>query len=104
MYYLSRAHIKHLSFSANKTSINFENIFTGAFPALVVVGLVSDGDFAGGYQKNPFNCQNFAVNSIKLKRNYTPRPNEGYTPNFVNGQYIKAYSTFFQEFECDTKD
>ena len=58
--------MRHLSIPANQTSINFDNIFTGALPDLVVVGLVSDGDLAGGYQKNPFNYQHFGVNRIEL--------------------------------------
>ena len=94
--------MKHLSIPENQTSITFDNIFTGALPDLVVVGLVSDADLAGGYQRNSLNYQNFCVNRIELKRNGTPRPTEGYTPNFVNGQYIKAYSTFLQELESDT--
>ena len=41
--------MKHLYFPANHTSINFHNGFTGALADLVVVGLVSDADPAGGY-------------------------------------------------------
>ena len=96
--------MKHLSIPANQTSINFDNVFTGALLDLVIVGLVSDADLAGGYQRNPFNVQNFGVNRIELRRNGTSRPSEGYTPNFANGQYIKAYMTFLQELECDTGD
>ena len=96
--------MKHLSIHENQTSINFDNVVTGALPDLVVVGLVSDADLAGGYQRNPFNFRNFGVNRIELKRNGTSRPSEGYTPNFAIGQYIKSYSTFFQKLECDTGD
>ena len=32
------------------------------------------------------------------------RLSEGYISNFGTGQYIKAYSTFLQELECDTGD
>ena len=96
--------MKHLSIPANQTSINFDNVFTGALQDLVIVLLVNDVDLASGYQKNSFNFQNFGVNRIELKRNGTFRPSEGYTPNFANGQYIKAYMTFLQELECDTKD
>ena len=63
-----------------------------------------DADFAGGYQRNPFNFQNFGVNRIELKHNGTYRPSEGYTPIFEDGQYIKAYITFRQELDCDTGD
>ena len=59
VHHLSRVQMNHLSIPANQTSINFANIFTGALPDLVVVGLVSDGDLAGGYQRNPFNYQKF---------------------------------------------
>ena len=104
VHYLSRVKIKHLSIPANQTSINFDNDLTGALPDLVVVGLVSDADLAVGYEKNPFNFQNLGVNLIKRKRNGTSRPSEGYSPNFATGQYIKAYSTFLQELECDTGD
>ena len=44
------------------------------------------------------------MNRIEIKRNGTSRSSEGNSPNFATGQYIKAYSTFFQEFECDTGD
>ena len=47
--------MKHLSIPANQTSINFDNIFTGFLPDLVIVGLMSDADLAGGYQRNSFN-------------------------------------------------
>ena len=42
-----RVQMKHLSIPANQTSINFDNIFTGALPGLVIVGLDSDADLAG---------------------------------------------------------
>ena len=86
--------MKHLSIPANQTFINFDNVFTGSLPDLVIVGLVSDADLTGGYQRNPFNYQNFSVNRIQLKRNGTSRLSQGYTPNFANGQYIKDYMMF----------
>ena len=48
-HHLSRVQLKHLTIPGNQTSINFDNIFTGALPDLVIVGLVSDADLAGGY-------------------------------------------------------
>ena len=47
MHHLSRVLMKHLSITANQTSINFDNVFTNALPELVVVGLVSDANLAG---------------------------------------------------------
>ena len=36
--------MKYLTIPANQTSINFDNVVTGAFPDLVIVSLVSDAD------------------------------------------------------------
>ena len=104
VHHLSRVQMEHFSIPANQTSINFDNVFTGALPDLIVVGLVSDADLANGYQRNPFNFQKFGVSRIELKRNGTFRPSEGYTLSFATDQYIKAYSTILQELECDTGD
>ena len=65
---------------------------------------MSDADLASGYQRNPFNFQNFGVKRIEMKRNGTSVARGGYTPNFANEQYLKAYSTLLQELECDTCD
>ena len=96
--------MKHLSIPANQTSINLDNVFTGALPDLVIVCLVSDADLAGGYQRNQLNFQNFGVNLIELTCNATSRPSQGYTPNFASKQYIKYYMTFLQKLECHTGD
>ena len=103
-HHLSRVQMKHLTIPANQTSINFDNVFTGALQDLVIVGLLSDAGLAGGYQRNSFNFQNFGVNRIEIKRNGMSVPRGGYTRNFANGQYLKAYSTPIQELECDTGD
>ena len=68
------------------------------------IGLASDADLAAGSQRNPFNFKYLGVNRIEMKLNGTSVPRGGYTPNFANGQYLKAYSTFLQELECDTGD
>ena len=103
-HYLSRVQIKHLTISANQTPMNLDNVFTGALPDLVIICLVSDAVLVGGYQKNRFNFHNFNENCIEMKRNITPVPREGYISNFLNGQYLKAYTTFLQKLECDTGD
>ena len=100
--HLSRVQIKHLTIPASQTFINFDTVFTGALPNLVIVAFVSDADLAYGYERNSLNFQNFGMNYIEMKRNGTSVPRVGYTPNVANGQYFKAYSTFLQELECDT--
>ena len=73
----TRVQVKHLSIPANQTSYAFDNVFTGALPDLVVIGLINDADFAGGYQRSPFNFQAFGVNRIELRRNGMPVPRDG---------------------------
>ena len=87
----TRVQVKHLSIFQNQTSYNFDNVFTGLLPDLVVIGILDDADFAGGYPHNPFNFQNFGVNRIELRRNGMPVHLYSYTPNFENGQYIRVY-------------
>ena len=89
----TRVQVKHLSILQNQINYNFDNVCTGSLPNLVVVGLLDDADLAGGYQRNPFNFQNFGVNRMELRRNGTPVPRSSYTLNFANGQYIKDYET-----------
>ena len=104
VHHLSRVQLKHLSIPATQTSINFDNVVTGALLDLVVDGLVPDADLAGGYQRNPFNFRHFVVNRIELKRNGTSLPSESSTPNFATGQYIQVYTTFLQKLQCDTEE
>ena len=93
-----------MSIPANQTSISFDIVFTGALPDLVIASLVSDADHAGGYQRNPFNFQNFGVNRIDLKRNGMPVPRNGYTPNFTNGQDNINYMSFLEQLDCEYGD
>ena len=44
------------------------------------------------------------MNRIERKLNGTSMPRGGYTLNFANGQYLKAYMTLLRELECDTGD
>ena len=66
--------------------------------------MVCDADIAGGYQRNPFKFKHFGANRLEMNRNGTSRPIEGFTPNFDNEQYSKAYMTFRHELECVTND
>ena len=45
-----------------------ENLFKGALPKVIVIGLVSTDAYVGSYTKNPYNFQNFNVSAICLKK------------------------------------
>ena len=78
-------------------------MFTGSLPDLVVIGLVDDADFAGGYQRNPFRFQKFGVNRIEFKRNGMPVPRHSYIPNWTTGEYIKDYMTLQEQLGFATR-
>ena len=80
----SKVQVKHLSIPPNQTNISFDNVFTGTLPDLVIIGLVDDRDFAGHYNRNPFNFQPFGVNRMELVRDDTRIPSYAYTPDFAN--------------------
>lgn len=77
-----RVQVKHLSIPQNRTSYNFDKVFTHNLPDLVVFGLVADADFLKHSKKNPFNFQAFCLTRIKLKRNEMSVPRQGNTPKF----------------------
>ena len=101
----TRVLLKHLSVAAGLGSIAFDNVFTSALPDLVIMGMVNDDTFVGGYhQPSPFNFQHFNVNRVDMKVNGSQRPSGGYTPSWNNGNYIKDYWTFLSELGYDTGD
>ena len=85
----SKIQVKHLTIPANVTTQDFDGIYDGTLPDLVIVGLVSDEDFGGHYNRNPFNFQSFNVNRIDMLRNGMRTARYGYTLNFRNNQYLK---------------
>ena len=100
----SKVQVKHLTIPANVTSQDFDGIFDGTLPDLVVIGLVADEDFAGNYNTNPFNFQTFHVNRVEMLRNGIRTPRYGYTPNFTTKQYEKDYYTFLSQLKFNKGD
>ena len=100
----SKVQVKHLTIPANVTSQDFDGIFDGALPDLVIIGLVADEDFAGNYNTNPFNFRTFNVNRVEMLRNGIRTPRYGYTPNFTTNQYSKDYYTFLSQLKLNKGD
>ena len=100
----TKVQVKHLTIPANVTSQDFDGIFDGVLPDLVVIGLVADEAFAGHYNQNPFNFQTFNVNRMEMLRNGIRTPRYGYTPNFTTKQYEKDYMTFLSQLKLNKGD
>ena len=82
---------KTMSIPTGTSSIEFDNIYMGKLPDLLVMAMVSDADMSGGYQRNPFNFQNFGVNFMCLKANGEQIPRIALQPDFAGLDYIRAY-------------
>lgn len=100
----TKVQVKHLTIPANVTSQDFDGIYDGMLPDLVIVGLVADEDFAGHYNRNPFNFQTFNVNRMEMLRNGMRTPRYSYTPNFNTNQYTKDYFQFLSQLKLDKGD
>lgn len=97
---ISRVEVRHLTITANDNNFYQDAVFRGTLPDMVIIGLVAEADFAGGYQRNPFNFQHFDVNKIELKRNHESVPTLGYNPDFTNKHYINDYFTMLGQVNC----
>ena len=75
---------KKLQIPQGANSFNFSNFFTGQLPDRVLVGLVRDDAVAGSFSLNPFNFENYDVNSICLNVNGEQVPHVGLEPNFTS--------------------
>ena len=82
---------KTISIASGTTVFEQDNIYMGLLPDLVVLALIADADMAGGYQRNPFNFQNFDLNYLALKANGEQVPRLAHRPDFANKDYINSY-------------
>ena len=75
-YPFKRVHIVTQNSSLKSTSHTFTNISVSSniLPTRVIVGFVETISVTGEYEKNPFNFQNFGINSVELKANLLNLP------------------------------
>ena len=100
-YPMSRTSMMHVTIPTGSSAFQYPNLFNGNLPDLVIIGLVRDEDYAGHYNKNPYNFQNFGLDHVTLKRNGMAVPRSGYTPKFAEKDYIKDYVTMLEELGRD---
>jgi len=95
-YPIHRVVCKSFTIPQNYLDVNHEKLFSGQLPTRLVIGLVDNRAFNGNRELNPFNFQHFNLHEIGLyldgQQQHAIRPIE---PNFVDGQYIRAYNTIF---------
>ena len=82
---------KTLTIPTGTSQVEFDNVYQGKLPDLIVLGLISDANMTGGYQRAPFNFENFGVNYMCMQANGEQVPRLAYQQNFANIDYISSY-------------
>ena len=75
---------------------NQPNIFQGALPNRIVIGMVDADAFNGTYTKNPFNFKNYDITTMGLTVNGENLPGKPLQLKFgVDSNYISAFQTLY---------
>ena len=82
---------KTLTIPTGTSQIEFDNVYQGKVPEVVLLAMVSDKDMSGGYQANTFHFQNFRAYYLCIQANGEQIPRLAYQPNFANQDYIRSY-------------
>ena len=99
-----KVQMKHMTIPQHTSKQLFDYVFTGSLPDLVIVVLVSEADFTGGNQRNPFNFQTLNLCDIRINHNSQEVSRSGYTPNYANGIYMQKYITIQEQLGYDIGD
>ena len=94
-YPVRRSEIKSFSIPSGNLSTVKESLFSGQVPRRLIIGLLDSKAVTGDVKKNPFNFQHFSLNYLCCHVNGDRIPNRALTPDFTNGNFVRAYETLF---------
>ena len=72
-----------------------DNVYNGQLPRRAFVAMVSHNAFNGSFILNPYNYQHFNLSYLSFYLNGVPYPEKPFTPDFLNGNYIREYMSIF---------
>lgn len=94
-YPITRAEVKVLTIPSGVQGKTLDNIFLGQVPKRCIVGFVNNASFNGKLTCNPFNFDNFNINSFSLYIDGQQIPSKTLQPSFNNDMYTSTYHTLF---------
>ncbi|XP_045453451.1 uncharacterized protein F54H12.2-like [Melitaea cinxia] len=94
-YPITRAEVKVLTIPSGVQGKTLDNIFLGQVPKRCIVGFVSNAAFNGCLSKNPFNFENYKMNSFCLYIDGQQIPSKALQPSFGNNIFTATYHTLF---------
>lgn len=94
-YPIARAEVKVLTIPSGVQGKTLDNIFLGQIPKRCIIGFVNNVAFNGNLSMNPFNFQNYNINSFSLYVDGQQIPSKTLQPSFNNNVYTTLYHTLF---------
>ena len=97
-YLVDKVEMKTITIAQGHQVVQRDNVYVGKLPKRVTLAFVTEAAMAGSYNLNPFNFQNFGLNSLALNVNGEMVPSIPFTPNFADGgTYIREYMFGLQD-------
>lgn len=94
-YPITRAEVKVLTIPSGVQGKTLDNIFLGQVPKRCIVGFVNNAAFNGTLNKNPFNFENYGINTFCLYIDGNQIPSKSLQPSFDSNVFASAYHTLF---------
>ncbi|XP_040895126.1 uncharacterized protein F54H12.2-like [Toxotes jaculatrix] len=104
LYPLSRINVKTYSIPENSRVCNQENLFLGAMPKYVVLGMVNHEAFTGSRELSPFNFIHNDVEYLALCQNGKQVPAKAFQPRFNEGMSVREFYNMFMATGRHLKD
>ena len=76
---------------------NITHLFDGKpLPKRIVIGFVDNQNYAGHYEKNPFNFKHFNINYLQVYKNGTRLKSLPFEPDFAKNNYLDSFLSLYQ--------
>ena len=103
-YPFERTDIKSFNIASGSFSFCTEDLYQGAIPSRLILGLVKSAAYNGSYELNPFNFIHANCNSIAVYLDDDSVPAQPLKPNYANMNFMSAYHTLFTALNKDGKN
>ena len=95
-YPINYSEIKSFSAIQGSSSAAVDNVFLGAIPNRIIVGLVNANAMEGSFTENPFNFKHFDINFLSLYIDGIAFPSRPYQPDFEKNLFLPCYVDFLE--------
>lgn len=94
-YPITRAEVKVLTIPSGIQGKTLDNVFLGQIPKRCIIGFVNNAAFNGTFTKNPYDFDNYGINTFSLYIDGTQIPSKALQPQFGTDENTLMYHTLF---------